>query len=177
MFSSLLVCKFICLFVCLLAKLREHAWTGFHEIFRIYWARYRKQSEKNGGGMFKPLHTGLLFILFLGNLCLWATLRKNGWTDSHDIFRKVRTWGKEQSGIFSTCSGFNFFLGLCLSPTLWNNRWVDIHDIFRIWTQEGIGYTVSRLTRVFRVPKTRRGRGLRCRSASCFICLQVLYSK
>ena len=40
---------------------------------------------------------------------LWATLRKNGWTDSHEIFRKVRTWDKEQSGIFSTCSGFSFF--------------------------------------------------------------------
>ena len=41
MFSSLLVC----LFVCLLATLREDAWIDFHEIFGIYRERYKVQSE------------------------------------------------------------------------------------------------------------------------------------
>ena len=43
----------------------------------------------------------------------------------------------------------------------------DIHEIFRIWTQEAIGYTVSRLSRLFHAVQTRRGEGLRSRSASC----------
>ena len=49
MFSSLLVCKFVCLCVCLLATLRENSRTDFHEIFRICWARYKEQSAKFGG--------------------------------------------------------------------------------------------------------------------------------
>ena len=35
------------------------------------------------------------------NRCLLATLRENGWTDFHKIFRKDCTWDKEQSGTFS----------------------------------------------------------------------------
>ena len=64
--------------------------------------------------------------------------------------------------------GFLFyFLGPCLLATSRNTGWMDIHEIFRIWTQEAIGYTVSRLRRLFHALHTRRGRGLRSRSASC----------
>ena len=37
-------------------------------------------------------------------------------------------------------------------------------------TQEAIGFTVSRLSRLFHALQTRRGGGLRSRSASCFRC-------
>ena len=41
------------------------------------------------------------FIYLQEKLCLWAALWENGWTDFHDILRKVWTWDKEHSGIFS----------------------------------------------------------------------------
>ena len=69
--------------------------------------------------------------------------------------------------------GFLFyFLGPCLLATSRNTGWMDIHEIFRIWTQEAIGYTVSRLNRLFHALQTRHGRGLRSQNASCLICEQ-----
>ena len=68
-----------------------------------------------------------------------------------------------------TQGSFFYFLGPCLLATSRNAGWMDIHEIFRIWTQEVIGYTVSRLSRLFHVLQTRRGGGLRSRSASCLI--------
>ena len=50
---------------------------------------------------------------------------------------------------------------------------MDIHEIFRIWTQEAICYTVSRLSRLFHALQTRRGGGLCSRSASC-ICFVAI---
>ena len=52
--------------------------------------------------------------------------------------------------------------------TLENDAW-NIHDIFRIWIQGAIGQTVSRLTRLFHIPRTGRGRELRIRKASCLM--------
>ena len=63
---------------------------------------------------------------------------------------------------------FFYFLGPCLLATSRNIGWMDIHDIFRIWTQEAIDYTVSRMSRLFHALQTRRGGGLRSRSASCY---------
>ena len=37
------------------------------------------------------------------SVCLLATLRKNGWTDFHEIFSVGWTWYKEQLGTFSRC--------------------------------------------------------------------------
>ena len=64
-------------------------------------------------------------------------------------------------------SFFFYFPGPCLFATTRNTGWMDIHEIFRIWPQEALGYTVSRLSRLFHAPQTRRGGGLRSRSASC----------
>ena len=43
-------------------------------------------------------------LLVCSSVCLLATLRKNGWTDFHEIFRVCGTWYKEQFGTFSRCS-------------------------------------------------------------------------
>ena len=43
---------------------------------------------------------------------------------------------------------------------------MDIHVIIRIWTQGAIGWTVSRLNKLFRTPQTMRGRGMHSQSAS-----------
>ena len=48
-----------------------------------------------------------------------------------------------------TQGSFFYLLSPCLLETSRNTGWMDIHEIFRIWTQEAIGYTVSRLTRLF----------------------------
>ena len=66
-----------------------------------------------------------------------------------------------------TQGSFFYFLGLCLLTTSRNNGWIDIHEIFRIWKQGAIGYTVSRMNRLFHALQTRRGGGLHARSASC----------
>ena len=66
-----------------------------------------------------------------------------------------------------TQGSFFYFLGPCLLATSRNTGWMDIHEIFRIWTQEAVGYTVSRLSRLFHALQTRRGGGLRSRNASC----------
>ena len=63
---------------------------------------------------------------------------------------------------------FFYFLGPCLLAASRNTGRMDIHSIFRIWTQEAIGYTVSRLSRLFHALQTMRGGGLRSRSASCY---------
>ena len=75
-----------------------------------------------------------------------------------------------------TQGSFFYFLGPCLLATSHNTGWMDIHEIFRIWTQEVIGYTVSPLSRLFHDLQTRRGRGLRSRSASCFIYFLTVFS-
>ena len=64
-----------------------------------------------------------------------------------------------------------YFLGPCLLATSRNTGWMDIHEIFKIWTQEAISYTVSRLSRLFCTLQTRHGGGLRSRSASCYWCV------
>ena len=66
---------------------------------------------------------------------------------------------------------FSYFLDPCLLATSRNTGWVDIHEISWIWTQEAIGYTVSRLSRLFHALQIRRGGGLRSRSDSCFRCI------
>ena len=95
--------------------------------------------------------------------------------DFYEIFRICWVWHKEQSetilGMISltpwTQGSFFYFLGPCLLATSRNTGWMDIHEIFRIWTQEAIGYTVSRLSRLFHALQTRRGGGLRSRSDFC----------
>ena len=66
-----------------------------------------------------------------------------------------------------TQGSFFYFLIPCWLATSRNTGWMDIHEIFRIWTQEAISYTVSRLSRLFHALQTRRGGGLRSRSAFC----------
>ena len=67
-----------------------------------------------------------------------------------------------------TRGSFFYFLGSCLLATPRNTGWMDIHEIFRIWTQEPIGYIVSRLSRLFHALQTRRGGSLRSRNTSCW---------
>ena len=69
-----------------------------------------------------------------------------------------------------TQGSFFYFLGPCLLATSRNTGWMDIREVFRKWTHEAIGYTVSRLSRRFHALQTRRGGGLRSRSASCVRC-------
>ena len=70
-------------------------------------------------------------------------------------------------GLTPWTQGYFYFLGLCLLATSRYTGGMDIHEIFRIWTQEALGYTVSRLSILFHALQTRRGGGLRFRSASC----------
>ena len=74
-----------------------------------------------------------------------------------------------------TQGSFFYFLGPCLLPTTRNTRWMDIHEIFRIWTQEALGYTVSRLSRLFHALQTSCGTGLCSLSASC-LCWDLSHS-
>ena len=67
-----------------------------------------------------------------------------------------------------TQGSFFYIVGPCLLPTSRDTGWMEFHEIFRIWTQEAIGYTVSRLSRLFHALQTRRGGGLCSRSASCY---------
>ena len=66
-----------------------------------------------------------------------------------------------------TQGSFFHFLSPCWLATSQNTGWMDIREIFRICTQEAIGYTASRLSRLFHALTTTRGGGLRSRSASC----------
>ena len=66
-----------------------------------------------------------------------------------------------------TQDSFFLFSGSLLA-TSWNNGWVDIHEIVRKWTKGAIGYTVSRLNRLFPALQTSLCGGLRSRNASCF---------
>ena len=109
MFSYLLVCKFVCLSVRLFVWWQQYGKTH-GQIFMIFLGYVgqdrRKKSGKfeGGAGMFNPLHTRFLFIFLQGNHFLWATIRKNGRTDFHEVVRKVWTWDKEQF-VFSGCCG------------------------------------------------------------------------
>ena len=65
------------------------------------------------------------------SVCLLATLRKNGWTDFHEIFRVSGTWYKEEMRIFSGCSikplenrrFFPFFRGIHALSSIAEKRW------------------------------------------------------
>ena len=85
----------------------------------------------------------------------------------YDTRNNLEHFGDDRFNPLDT--GF-FFLspGSCLLATSHNTGWMDIHEIVRIWTQEAIGCTVSRLSRLFHAFQTRRGWGLRSRSASCY---------
>ena len=87
MFSSLSLGLSVCLSVCL----------------RVDGTWYKEQLET--GCSIWPLEHRIFFPLFLRNPCLLAALQKNGWTDFHEIFRKGRTWHKEQAGIVPGCYG------------------------------------------------------------------------
>ena len=106
------ICWFVSLSVCQFVCLADGNITGKHmDKFSWIFLGYvgqdkRKKSGKfeGGAGMFNPLQTRFLFIFLQGNHFLWATLRKNGRTDFHEIVRKVWTWDKEQF-VFSGCCG------------------------------------------------------------------------
>ena len=74
------------------------------------------------------------------SVCLLATLRKNGWTDVHEIFRVGGTWYKEKLRTFAGCSiqpleHSNIFplfrRNPCLLAAMQKNDWADFHAIFR----------------------------------------------
>ena len=68
-----------------------------------------------------------------------------------------------------------YFLDPCLLAASRNTGWMDIPEIFRIWTQEAIGYTVSRrLSRLSHALQTMRGGSLRSRNTSCFAFFNTL---
>ena len=52
---------------------------------------------------------------------------------------------------------------------------MDITEIFRIWTQVAIAWIVSCMNRLFHVPQTWCGGGLRSLSASCLNNFQTHY--
>ena len=94
-------CLSVRLSVCLLATLRKNGWTNFHEIFRVGGTTYKEQLGTFQDIPFNPLNTGIFVPLFQRNPWLLAALQKNGWTNYYEIFRKERTWHKEQFGTFS----------------------------------------------------------------------------
>ena len=109
MFSSLSVaclsvCLSVCLPACLLATLRKTA----ERIFMKFSGKVGLDTRNNWQHFqdvpFNPLNTGFP-PLFRSNPCLLVALQKNGWTDFHEIFRKGRTWHREQSGTLSGCYG------------------------------------------------------------------------
>ena len=70
----------------------------------------------------------------------------------------------------SSCTEVLFLcLDPCLFETLQNKRWIYCYDILAILPQGAIGQTVSRLTRLFHAPQTRRGGGLRSCNASVWV--------
>ena len=77
-----------------------------------------------------------------------------------------------------TQDSFFYFLDPWQLATSQNNGWMDIHVIFRIWTQGAIGYTVSRLSRLFHVLQTRHAGGSPSRSASsCIYFQQIIFCR
>ena len=71
------------------------------------------------------------FLFFQGKLCLLTTLRKNRWTDFHEIFGRLRLMH------------WIYIRHLCFLAILWTHGWTDFHEILSIWTQRAIGYTGS----------------------------------
>ena len=60
------------------------------------WARNNLEHYENAA--YNPLGPGLIFCFPYP--CLLATLRKNGWTDFHEIFKIFRRWHNKISGVF-----------------------------------------------------------------------------
>ena len=65
-----------------------------------------------GGGVYLTPCIQGFFYIFQGNLCLWATFRRNKETDFHEILRTGQTWGKKRSGSFSGSWGQLFESGI-----------------------------------------------------------------
>ena len=157
---------------CLFVILWKNVWTDFHEIFMKRQAWHKKL-------LARLFHTcpDCLTVSHLGALGVFVS---NTTVNSMSVF----SWNFQymlamtQETFFNilgmigltpwTQGSFFYFLGPCLLATSRNTGWMDIHEIFRIWTQEAIGCTVSRLSRLFHALQTRRGGGLRSRSASCY---------
>ena len=75
----------------------------------------------------------------------------------YDTRNNLEHFGDDRFNPLDTGFLFFYFLGPCLLATSRNTGWMDIHEIFRIWTQEAIGYTVSRVSRLLHALQTRRG--------------------
>jgi len=65
-------------------------------------------------------------------ISLSATLRENGWTDVHEIFREGVDWPWDDLITFCVNSGKprDAEMLISLSPTLRENGWTDLHEIF-----------------------------------------------
>jgi len=66
-------------------------------------------------------------------ISLSATLRENGWTDLHEIFREGVEWPWDDRITFWVNSGkpHDAAMLISLSATLRENGWTDLHEIFR----------------------------------------------
>ena len=121
MFSSLSVG--FCLSVCLL---RTNGYTDFNEIFRGGGTWYKEQLGKFSGCSIKPLeHRDFFFTFSEESMPFSSIAEKNSGTDFHGIFRKGRTWHKEQSDSFIELKHFPRYLLLC--GKFAGHRWIPQH--------------------------------------------------
>ena len=143
-------------FVC---KTMENGWTDFHEFFFHTCLDYFTVSHLGAPGVFVSNYTVKSMSGF-------------SWT-FQDMLAMTQETICNILGMIGlnplTQGSFFYFFRSCLLATLRNIGWMDIHEIVRIWTQEAIGHTVSRLSRLFYALQTRRGGSLRSLNASCYI--------
>ena len=156
---------------CLFVILWKNGWTDFHEIFMKHQAWHKKELPRLSHiclDCFTVSHLGAPGV-FVSNTMV-KSMSAFSW-NFQDMLAMTQGTIWNISGMIGltpwTQGSFFYFLGPCLLATSRNTAWMDIHEIFRIWTQEAIGYTVSRLSRLFHPLQTRSGGGLRSRNASC----------
>ena len=147
---------------CLLAVLWKTGWTDFHEIFLKRKARHKKQLARlfhTCLDCFTVSHLGA--PVHHGKINQWILIKFSGYV-GYDTSNNLEHLGDGRFSPFDTGFLFSiFWVHVC-----WQHH---IHEIVRIWAQEAICYTVSRLSRLFHALQTRLGGGLRSRSASSYI--------
>ena len=163
---------------CLFVILWKNGWTDFHEIFMKRQAWHKKQSARLFHTCLDCLtvsHLGVLGV-FVSNTTV-ESICGFSW-NFHDILAMIQETIWKILGIIGltpwTPGSFFYFLGPCLLATSPNTGWMDSHEIFRIWTQEAIGFSVWRLSRLFHAKKKQAWQRFELLS-ECFLFIQFSF--
>ena len=105
-------------------SIMENGWKDFMKLSGWVWHGTRNHLEYFGKHVVY-IGYSIFLLTFQGNPCLSATLKKNGWTDFHEIFRIGQTWHKGQLVIVGA-RWFNAWLGCCMLLKL------DVVEIFAL---------------------------------------------